>query len=44
MRHFQSIEDVKAADAETLAQVPEIPMHVAEAIVSYFQNGNDMLQ
>lgn len=44
MRHFQSIEDVKAADAEALAQVPEIPMHVAEAIVSYFQNGNDMLQ
>jgi excinuclease ABC subunit C len=44
MRHFQSIEDVKAADAETLAQVPEIPMHVAEAIVSYFQNGTDMLQ
>ena len=38
MRHFQSIEDVKSADVETLCQVPEIPQHVAEAIVSYFQN------
>lgn len=44
MRHFQSIEDVKAADAQTLSQVPEIPLHVAEAIVSYFQNDADMLQ
>lgn len=44
MRHFQSIEDIKAADARTLSQVPEIPLHVAEAIVSYFQNAADMLQ
>ena len=44
MRHFQSIEDVKAADAQTLSQVPEIPLHVAEAIVSYFQNDAGMLQ
>lgn len=44
MRHFQSIEDIKAADVETLCQVPEIPRSVAKDIVSYFQNETGMLQ
>lgn len=37
MRHFQSIEDVRGASAEELAQIPEIPRHVAEQIVRYFE-------
>ncbi len=36
MRHFKSIEDVKNATVEELCQVPEIPMNVAEQIVSFF--------
>lgn len=36
MGRFSSIEEIKAADAETLAEIPEIPMNVAAAIVSYF--------
>ena len=44
MRHFQSIEDVKTADVDTLCQVAEIPRHVAKDIVSYFQNETGMLQ
>lgn len=37
MRHFQSIEDVRGASAGELAQIPEIPRHVAEQIVRYFE-------
>lgn len=36
MRHFKSIEDVKNATVEELCQVPEIPVNVAEQIVSFF--------
>ena len=36
MRHFKSIEEIRQADAERLAQVPEIPEHVAEEIYSFF--------
>lgn len=37
MRHFKSIEEIKQADVETLTQVPEIPEHIAEAIVAFFK-------
>lgn len=36
MRHFRSIEEIKAADAQTLAEVPEIPLHIAEGIYEFF--------
>ncbi|HJC23848.1 MAG TPA: excinuclease ABC subunit UvrC [Candidatus Eisenbergiella merdavium] len=36
MRDFKSIEEIRQADAERLAQVPEIPEHVAEEIYSFF--------
>ena len=36
MRDFRSIEEIRQADAESLAQVPEIPEHVAEEIYSFF--------
>lgn len=36
MRHFKSIEDVKNATVEELCRVPEIPVNVAEQIVSFF--------
>ena len=37
MRHFKSIEEIKQADVAALTQVPEIPEHIAEAIVSFFE-------
>lgn len=37
MRHFKSIEEIKQADVEALTQVPEIPEHIAEAIVAFFK-------
>ena len=37
MRHFKSIEEIKQADVATLTQVPEIPEHIAEAIVAFFK-------
>lgn len=37
MRHFKSIEEIKQADVATLTEVPEIPEHIAEAIVSFFK-------
>ncbi len=36
MRHFKSIDEVRQASAEELAQVPEIPAHIAEEIYSFF--------
>ncbi len=40
MRHFKSIEEIKEADVEKLAEVPEIPRHIAEGIYGFFhQNG-----
>ena len=38
MRHFKSIEEIKKADAEELARVPEIPAHIAEEIYSFFHH------
>ena len=40
MRHFRSIEEIRDADAETLAQVPEIPRNVAEDIYRFFHKEN----
>ncbi|NLL76328.1 MAG: excinuclease ABC subunit UvrC [Clostridiales bacterium] len=36
MRYFKSIEEIKAADVQKLAEVPEIPMHIAESIYEFF--------
>lgn len=41
MRYFKSIDEIKAADAEELAQVPEIPQHIAEGIYDFFHNKRD---
>ena len=37
MRHFKSIEDVKNATVEELSQIPEIPVHIAEGIYTFFR-------
>lgn len=37
MRHFKSIEEIKNADVETLAQVEEIPANIAEDIYNFFR-------
>lgn len=37
MRHFESIEEVRGASAEELAKIPEIPEHIAEQIVKFFE-------
>ncbi|MDR2547467.1 MAG: excinuclease ABC subunit UvrC [Lachnospiraceae bacterium] len=36
MRHFLSLDEIKAATVDTLAALPEIPRQTAETIVSYF--------
>ena len=36
MRHFKSIEEIKEADVDKLAEVPEIPRHIAEGIYGFF--------
>ena len=38
MRHFKSIEDIRNADIETLAQVPEIPESQARQIYEFFHS------
>ncbi len=37
MKHFASIEELKQADANELAKVPGIPMHIAEEICLFFR-------
>ncbi|MBD5530523.1 MAG: excinuclease ABC subunit UvrC [Lachnospiraceae bacterium] len=37
MRHFKSLEEIKAAQVEELMQVPEIPQNVAEEIYQFFR-------
>ena len=37
MRHFKSMEELRAASVEELTQVPEIPRHVAEEICRFFR-------
>lgn len=39
MRHFKSIEEVKAATAEQIGEIPEIPLPIAEGIYEFF-HGN----
>jgi len=43
MRHFNSIEDIKNASPEMLAQVPEIPENVARDIHRFFSSGEQRL-
>lgn len=37
MKHFKSIAEIKNAQAEELARVPEIPQHIAEDIYRFFR-------
>ena len=37
MKYFKSIEEMKAADAAAIAEVPGIPMSVAEEIYTFFR-------
>ena len=36
MRRFQSLEDIRNASVDELCELPEIPRHVAEGIVTFF--------
>ncbi|MBQ3037058.1 MAG: excinuclease ABC subunit C, partial [Lachnospiraceae bacterium] len=38
MKSFSSIEDLKKADAATIAEKAGMPLHIAEGIVSFFAN------
>ena len=38
MRHFKSIEDIKAAEVEELAKVPGMNIEVANNIYDFFRN------
>lgn len=42
MRHFQSMEEIRTAQVEELAAVPEIPYNVAEGIYEYFHAGKSV--
>lgn len=44
MRHFKSIDEIREADVETLARLPEIPIHVAEGIYGFFRQKNERNQ
>ncbi len=37
MRHFKSLEEVRNAEVEELAALPEIPRHIAEGIYLHFR-------
>ncbi len=37
MRHFQSMEEIRNAQVEELAALPEIPLHIAESIYRHFR-------
>ena len=41
MRHFGSIELLKEASADEIAEIPEIPLNVAEGIYSFFHKNKD---
>ena len=41
MKAFKSIDDIRRAEANELAQVPEIPENVAQQIYDYFHGGNE---
>lgn len=38
MKHFASLAEIKEASPEQLAEVPEIPMHIAEDIYRFFRS------
>jgi excinuclease ABC, C subunit len=38
MRHFKSIEEIKEAQPFRLAEVPEIPLHIAQGIYDFFHS------
>ncbi len=38
MRHFKSIEEIKEAQPFQLAEVPEIPLHIAQGIYDFFHS------
>ena len=42
MRHFQSMEEIRKAQVEDLAAVPEIPYNIAEGIYEYFHAGKSL--
>ncbi len=37
MRHFRSLEEIRSAEVEQLASLPEIPLHIAESIYRHFR-------
>ncbi len=37
MRHFKSLEEIRNAEVEELASLPEIPLHIAEGIYQHFR-------
>ncbi len=41
MRYFKSLEEIRAAEVEQLAQVPDIPLGVAEEIYAFFRTEAD---
>lgn len=41
MRHFKSIEEIKGAGVEQLAQAPEIPAHIARGIYDFFHKDKE---
>ena len=41
MKYFTSIEELRAADAATIAEAPGIPMTVAEEIYTFFRKNED---
>ncbi len=42
MRQFKSIEEIKEASVEKLAEVPEIPVHIAQGIFDFFHSQKPM--
>ena len=41
MKAFQSLDDIKAADVETLAEVPSMNRLAAEKVYEFFHTIND---
>lgn len=41
MRHFKSMEEIRKASVQELAEVPEIPERIAEEIYAFFRQGKE---
>jgi len=41
MRHFKSIDEMKAATVEQFAEIPEIPANIARGIYAFFHSGGE---